>query len=238
MENNYKNTSFIQPEDLDQKVWRYLDLGKLLSLVQTNKLYLTRADFFSDIFECSFPVKMVDKMNNCEKNGSISFMGTSEDRSKLKKSFYVNCWRIGSYESDAMWKLYCPDGIGVAIITSYRKLRDSIPDNCYIGLVTYLDYQKDTFKSENRLEPIIHKRNSYLFEQEVRIVLPNREYWTSDGNQNNKEGELIDFNLSSIVEEVVVSPYAQKWYHDVVANIPEVKNLLRDWSELRSSPTY
>ena len=46
---------FIQPENEDIKVWRYMDFTKLVSLIDSLRLYFTRADKFEDPFEGSFP---------------------------------------------------------------------------------------------------------------------------------------------------------------------------------------
>ena len=42
---------FEQPSDVNVRVWRYLDFTKLVSLVDSRRLYFTRADKFEDPFE-------------------------------------------------------------------------------------------------------------------------------------------------------------------------------------------
>ncbi len=46
---------FIQPANEEVKVWRYIDFTKLVSLIDTRRLYFTRADRFEDPFEGSWP---------------------------------------------------------------------------------------------------------------------------------------------------------------------------------------
>lgn len=232
------NPNFLEPNDLETSVWRYMDLEKLQLLIQNNKLYLTRVDLFHDQHECSFPIKNITSIKRLEKTGNSSFMGNELSRSKLKKSYYVSSWRLDNYESDAMWKLYCPEGIGVAIKTSYSKLRNSIPENCYLGLVNYIDYKTEKFAVENRLAPVMHKRKSFSFENEVRIVFPERKFWVSNPDDNEENFKLIDFDFSAIIEKVVVSPYAQQGYYDVVANIPQLEGILSEWSEMKDEPLY
>jgi len=49
-------------------------------------------------------------------------------------------------ESHAMWRLYCGAEQGVAVQTVYEKLANSITDpEMYIGLVSYIDYDRDWF---------------------------------------------------------------------------------------------
>lgn len=232
------NPNFKEPDDLEKSVWRYLDLAKLLSLIHSNSLYLTRADQFKDIYEGSFPLKNVELMEKMETEGLKSFIGDYTHRSKLKKTYYVSCWRMDNYESEAMWKLYCPEGVGVAIKTSFRKLKNCLPSDCHIGMVNYIDYTTDKFNLEDRLAPIVHKRISFSFEQEVRIVWPHRKFWTSDPDKNDEISKEIDINFSSLIEKIVVSPYAPEWFYNVVSNIPELKNILCEWSDMKKTPSY
>lgn len=57
-----------------------------------------------------------------------------------REFFFSSCWRASDDESEAMWQRYCPSGQGVAIQTTYAKLRDSLPDHTHIGLVSYIDH--------------------------------------------------------------------------------------------------
>jgi len=46
---------FVQPDDPNVKVWRYMDFTKLVSLLDSRTLYFTRPDKFDDPFEGSLP---------------------------------------------------------------------------------------------------------------------------------------------------------------------------------------
>ena len=50
-----EHPTFIQPENEEIKVWRYMDFTKLVSLIDSRRLYFTRADKFADPFEGSWP---------------------------------------------------------------------------------------------------------------------------------------------------------------------------------------
>ena len=45
----------VQPENETVKVWRYMDFTKLISLIDSQCLFFTRADKFDDPFEGSWP---------------------------------------------------------------------------------------------------------------------------------------------------------------------------------------
>ena len=44
-----KHPVFFQPDDEEIKVWRYMDFTKLISLIDSRRLYFTRADKFNDL---------------------------------------------------------------------------------------------------------------------------------------------------------------------------------------------
>ena len=41
-----EHPDFEQPKDESTKVWRYMDISKFLSLLETSSLYFTRSDKF------------------------------------------------------------------------------------------------------------------------------------------------------------------------------------------------
>jgi len=41
----------------------------------------------------------------------------------------INCWHMNDHESAAMWKLYLKSDEGIAIQSTYRKLKDAITDD-------------------------------------------------------------------------------------------------------------
>jgi hypothetical protein len=47
--------AFIQPENEEIKIWRYLYFSKFVSLINNRRLYFSRSDKFDDPFEGSLP---------------------------------------------------------------------------------------------------------------------------------------------------------------------------------------
>jgi hypothetical protein len=160
-----------------------------------------------------------------------------------RKSMYINCWHLGNTESEAMWRLYCPNDGGVAIQTTYRKLVASIEDDpfCYIGSVTYIDYESQGFPLNNAFHPVMHKRASFAHEQEVRLVKSFSEYWGL-GAPESPAGITVGWSPEATVDAVYVNPYAPEFYHDVVRSIvrrvaPVLEQQVR-WSQMRAAPVY
>jgi len=102
--------NFIQPENENIKIWRYMDFTKLVSLIDTRQLYFTRSDKFDDRFEGSLPRRNVearkiipnyipDELKYVYEN----LMNSSIDINKnWKRYMAVNCWHANEYESAAM----------------------------------------------------------------------------------------------------------------------------------------
>ena len=106
---------------------------------------------------------------------------------------------------------------GVAIQTTFAKLRESIKDpDAFVSLVEYLDYETARLAVHRAsYHSAIHKRRAFAYEQEVR-VLRSRE---KDFNRADKEpifrlsNDLpIPWEPESVIESIVVSPFCPAPY--------------------------
>jgi len=52
--------AFEQPQDENEKVWRYLDFKKFVDLLESSELFFPRADKFDDKFEGTYPESIVE----------------------------------------------------------------------------------------------------------------------------------------------------------------------------------
>ncbi|MRJ07904.1 DUF2971 domain-containing protein [Ornithobacterium rhinotracheale] len=170
----------IQPDNEYIYVWRYLDLKKFLSFVQTRSLFFCALNNFEDNFEGSIPrnniLRRTDLLKNIPKNKHEFYLNGLMKFKELHKMFremiYVNCWHSNQNESIAMWKIYSRNDEGVAIRSTYKQLKESIEDEkrIFMGIVKYIDYDKDIIDDSNALSSVFHKRLEYSFENEVRLV--------------------------------------------------------------------
>lgn len=229
-----------QPPDLGINVWRYLDLAKAISFLQSGELYFRRADLFQDAHEGTITKPLAEawariaarvKAPQIEEVMSIG-------RKCARKTIFINCWHANPSESEAMWQLYCPNNQGIAIQTNYTKLMKwslDVPQS-FIGAVQYLDYQTEKFAKGDYLQAFIHKRRSFAHENEVRIVHSQHEKLRDHDAQSFDELLEIEKKLSDqpigvgfafpteqIIEAIFVNPYAPNWYfnmfREVVANL-------------------
>jgi len=271
-QSKFDHPCFPQPVNSLARVWRYLDLAKFIWMLENQKLYLSRLDLLNDPHEGSIPKLQATQYYNetfshsyaMEIESLVKRYGgvlTEENlqelmpqfikhvqQSKLqkkesRKNFYVNCWHLNDFESEAMWRLYCPNGNGVAIQTSYKKLAEFTMHDpeLYIGNVTYLDYESNGFPMDNVFYSVMHKRLSFAHENEIRLVkLKIPDNW---GTPIEFSAQGIPFDLPySIIDAIYVDPYAPEYYYDAVRAIvnriaPQLTELVV-WSKMRLPPEY
>lgn len=154
-----KHKAFRTPPD-DCVIWRYISFAKFVWLLATRSLYFSRLDQHIDEWE-----------------GMISKTPESiEHRKYIRFSKYINCWHINKNESDAMWKLYGPEGENVAIKSTVGALKSSLQDGTatYIGEVIYEGIPPEG----NLYWPVVYKRIPFMHENELRLCI------SSPGNNN------------------------------------------------------
>lgn len=141
----------------------------------------------------------------------------------------------------------------MAIQTTYRTLSNSIPVDrrIGIGIIRYLNYQTDDMPDYNCYTPIMHKRNAFKHEQEVRILCSMVGELYDEGDVDsriNKSGESeivgmrLPWNPEEIVKRIYINPYAMPWYADVVRITvakfsPKLATCI-EWSKMRTDPCY
>ena len=131
-----------------------------------------------------------------------------------------------------MWKLYARDGAGLAISTNFRSFSLSLTDDkdIYIGRVKYIDYDLDTVPETNVIDPFLYKRLSFSHEKEVRAIIRSSAHLLLGDEPALRivdsgefsffgYGEYSRVDLGQLVQEVVISPYADHWFHDLVQSV-------------------
>lgn len=234
---------FPQPQDTSTRVWRYMDLAKLIWLLDSQKLWLSRLDLLKDSHEGSIPRLLAMYRNQSILEQGVGDFGPqiSHFNQRVRNSTYISCWRLGNAETESMWRLYCPGEQGIALQTSYQKLLYSVlgDPHLFIGCVVYIDYESEGFPLDNLFYPVMHKRLNFAHEQEVRLVKMEHIEMT---NQIGPPGITIDWLLEAVIDAIYVNPYAPEYYSEVVRSV--VRNFapaLEDrvcWSRMRSDPVY
>lgn len=149
-----------------------------------------------------------------------------------KKRTFVSCWHESEHESEAMWRLYSSYlENAVAIRTSCEKLYKALgcDPSISIGRVQYIDLSKE-YACVN--DAFWRKRKSFEHEREVRALTMDCEC--------KAVGKIVPCELSTLLEEVFVSPKAPVWFVDLVNDVNEKYGLQVkvSASELNEEPFF
>lgn len=215
------HSSLTEPED-DAVLWRYLDLAKLLSLLEDDALFFTRIPHLGDPFEGHLTRPMVEKIRTMAPDASGEEKTRKLHAAKVslhafqnfRKMLCVSCWHMNSVESAAMWSIYLKTGDGIAIRTNFRRFRESIrPEGPAVsaGMVKYVDYDCFEVDNTNIFNWAILKRQSFEDEREFRAIA-----LEAGGPMT---GILVPLALQTLIAEIYVAPTAPTWLTDLVRKL-------------------
>jgi len=201
-------------------LWRYQDLPRYLDLLIRKQLFFTRIDQFEDPFEGKYNQATEDQVAKEE------LLRLAEKHSRTRVGVTVNTWHQNPDENYAMWNIYAKN-YGVAVQTTYKKLKDSFRKTdkpVYIGKVVYYNEERDQIPKENPMAPFIRKRCMYRYENEIRCcyIIQSAEDGFLWEEQDSYNGVFLDVDLHTLIERIYISPYAPKWYRDLIYRTNEV----------------
>jgi len=229
------------PENLDVKIWRYMDLEKLIYLLESGRLY------FSNIHK----LKAMDPYEGTLLHSNI----LAQADTKVARDFKikmdscgtqaVNCWHMNNDQSMAMWKFYSQQGYGISVQSTYRRLKDVLHKSdlsIYLGKVQYIDHieesQIEGRWAEDAIASCFIKDKSYKHENEIRaLIWPTEKY----PDKITIEGSIcVDVDHSVLIEAIYIGPGCHKSFVSYVNWIcKEYKfnvNVIR--SNLLDEPLY
>jgi hypothetical protein len=123
-----------------------------------------------------------------------------------------------------MWKLYLKSDEGIAIQSTYKKLRDAVIDDekFFLGVVKYIDYESEWIDARNLLSPLVHKRKNFEHEREVRAVvtkLPTEVSGFDFTQETIARGLQLRVDLERLIENIYVAPSASDWLSGLVSDV-------------------
>lgn len=242
----------------DVLLWRYQDLPKFISLIDSKKLFFTRADKFDDPFEgargfnfqkdaiysVQSPYLTLKARNELKKAGKSTPTDAEVEAATRKemqamlyaqqekrKEYFISCWHSNEMESEAMWKLYITaKNQGVAIQTTMERLCTSIESTDFeVGEVKYISFEAPL--DADRV-PIWYKRTAFQHEKEIRAIIRKPEL--------GENGLPIDVDVERLIEKVYISPSAPSWFACLVENVLKKYGLNKEvlHSKLDEEPIY
>lgn len=230
-----------EPSD-DVKLWRYMDFSKLLAFLETKSLHMAALQSFDDPFE-GHPPKSVIEAITAEPSGlSPDEMAKRKNIAEhnlgvfrnARNLVYASCWHMNPKESVGMWSQYIRSGEGIAIQTTFERLKASIaeePHSVSGAVVQYVDFDSYQPKDFNILVWGALKREEFEHEREFRLL---------DLAGNNPRGFPIKADPHVLIETIYVAPTTPDWVLSLVGAILERygHSLVPIRSELGDGPKY
>ena len=226
-----------QPPDSGIKVWRYMDVTKLVALMQSRSLHFARADTLGDPFEGSLHLRnrigneqLVDQMLKDQENSQSSPVRCTPDQAlenlahiflRFRQWMFISCWHSGENESLAMWKQYGSSGGSVVIQSTYQKLLDALPsETCidkdeswnasiYLGMVQYKNYFSlhEGFALNSNMLSPFIHKRT-AFEYEREV----RAFLTFPAGETRSVSNVaVNVNFEQLVESIRVRPCTPDW---------------------------
>ncbi len=240
--------SFPQPQDENSLVWRYLTFDKFKWLAEESRLYMPSLLDFEDQLEGRSPngqknwwIEAADSQQDPDSKKIVldNFTKIEGFAESFRRKYFVSCWHLNDLESPEMWRRYANLPSCVAIQTSYKKLAALLPEYLYIGVVRYINYEKDRLpETFNLFDYVMHKdANQFGFESEVRVLgFPPIEAFQNDhkhfmSNLFHKDAgkDALVFapsiQLSVLLDDVIIHPHSSLEDQNVIIDLCEKHKL-------------
>ncbi|HEX6977857.1 MAG TPA: hypothetical protein VF342_01030 [Alphaproteobacteria bacterium] len=226
-----RHPAFCAPRNAEARIWRYLDFPKLVWFLDSQRLAMPHCRMMEDPFEGTTPEGLLRRLEARIEAASEAARQTLERNlgrlrelaADLKGGYFISSWHMNDVESEAMWKLFSSPNDGVALVSTYARLRAALPDYVGIGLVRYIDYTAETLPGLDMFHWVMHKRKSFEHEREIRAVA---SWHTPDefgGDQIRAQSDAYGYyprvDVAALVTSVYVHPLAQDWFVDLVRRI-------------------
>jgi len=221
----YQHPHFQPPADSAAPCWRYRELDRFASCLVNGGLW------FSSIVKLGDP-REGTLTRSCLQRGDGGPFELAFTEEAYKERFlpdlrtmlgwtrewcFANCWTAKPTESYPMWKAYTATPQSLVLRTSYATLRRCLPDDIQLGMVRYLDHEKDKPDRGYRLSLVTCKALYHRDEEELRaLYAPNR------GSDPAPPGKFMQADFNQILEEIRLHPDSDPHFMD------EVQQLLDD----------
>lgn len=231
----------------NRAIWRYMDLSKLLALLESESLYFCRCDLLGDPFEYAIPrasreawaedfdrsqseaiSKLDPTLSETERDSKIveiianfnrprEFIRTAHTTQSV--AFFVNCWHVNELESAAMWKLYLKSEEGIAVRSTVGRLRKSLE-------VCPENIHIGTVKYIDYDNDYVNHGNVFSYILHKRKSFSHEQelravIWKHDivDAENKPAGLNAKISINDLIDKIYVAPSTAKWLTDLVQSV-------------------
>jgi len=178
-------------------LYRIFSFDRLVKLIRTNKWFFAHPSEWDDPYERRHTSELTDRI-------------------------YAQCWcRNGT--SDAMWRIYSPDKLGIRIRVSSKRLQTSLLEAAdsqgfqfrmkaveYLNPIEELAYSPPNIADDLESKPAFYSASDYLFRKRLAFVHENETRITIRASSATKreKGVIISLPTRDLIESVLVDPRA------------------------------
>ena len=157
-------------------IWRYMDLAKYVCLLEKG-LYFSLPSTFEDPWEGAWAELDVREFRERRGGMNAEQMQAEWDagfKNKLEilNKYGISAWHQSDVESAALWRLYMPLGMGVAIKSTVQRVIDALSDDGRDIICEEIKYKSydNVELGDNAITLLTHKRPCFTHEQELRFL--------------------------------------------------------------------
>lgn len=207
---------------LNENIIRYMSFQKFKSLITSSKLYFANSYKVSDKREGLPSEKDMERLQFYDKHIK-GWKKISKDKlfhkpNLIKNVSFLSCWSNGNLDKIKCWNRYIKnDEFGVAIITTKRKLRDSliINDVEKHNLFFHGDVEYGTYTRYNDPYSLFFRKDlCFNWEDEYRVLFQGIKYPVSGKSSIKiglpKDGIQFDIDLHNLIEKIILKPSSTK----------------------------
>ena len=215
----------------DTPIWRYMGLDQLMGLLSSKRLWL------------SCMTTMEDQEEGLYFHPEVPEIHMIAERYRLESP--MSCWSAQPNESLPMWKSYTDRSSGIVLESNVASMVKSLGtqshDNVCLGVVQYVGRKVPLARPEGTAftDALFRKHAAFSYEHEVRLL--SRAFMDKFRNARSSEivssdigstpitrvlnslpvgrTEGVAVDMSALIQEVRVSPFAESWFRDAVRGV-------------------
>lgn len=213
-------------ESSSDYLYRILPFNRLIQTLKTGQWYFAHPSEWDDPFEV-------------------------RRKTVLSPHLFAQCW-CGTAVSDAMWRIYSPDGLGARIRVSKQALKEKLSQAAeannfqfHIRKVKYLKQSElkrieegwtapdsDRISFRDAATHLFKKRLPFEHESETRVVILDRNATST----RERPGNLIELGSTELIHSIFLDPRAPTEVTDALEHY--LKNIMHFPHTVAKSSLY
>lgn len=222
--NQMNNYLGIDRNEWNAPIYRFTLVDRLLRLIDKRENTLVSPRKWKDPFE-----DILSKFKFKKADGELY-------KHPFRDRVYGQCW-TKTEETDAVWRMYIPNGNGVRLKTTINKLYQSLVDaketsyvetHCYIGRVEYKteDELRAWFNDKKwvqehllnigcpkQAESLLFKRTEFAPEQEIRLI------YLEPHNKGDDDFYHYEVDPSVVIDEITFDPRMEDGLYETYLSV-------------------